>query len=84
MAVLRAWDTCDDPEESPTSFIKIVQDCGEIFIDFLQRLVLSINKAISDPGVKQVLIEMLVFENGNMKWKSVIRLLKVQPVPMGE
>jgi hypothetical protein len=84
LAVLSTWDKCENPQESPISFSKIVQDSGEIFTDFfffLQRLVLAINKAGSVPGAKQVFIKTLVFENGNIKCKCVIRLLKKQAVP---
>jgi hypothetical protein len=42
------------------------------------------NKAISDPDTRQVLIETLVYDNANTKYKNVIRLLKAQVMPMDE
>jgi hypothetical protein len=56
----------------------------ETFTDFLQRLVSAVNKVLSDPDVRQVLIETLAFENVNAKYKRAIRLLKAHTTPMDE
>lgn len=42
------------------------------------------NKAISDPDVKQVLIEALGLENANMEFTKVVGPLKVRAAPMEE
>jgi hypothetical protein len=41
-----------------------------------------VNKAISDPNVRQILIETLVFENVNTEYKKAIRQIKAQGVLM--
>jgi hypothetical protein len=51
---------------------------------FKQRLVSAVNKAISDPDVKQVLIEALGLENANMEFTKVVGPLKVRAAPMEE
>ena len=56
-------------------FYKALKMFSLIFI--LQRLVLAVNKAISDPDTKQVLIETLAYENVNSEYTKVVRLLKV-------
>lgn len=40
------------------------------------------NKVISDPDARQVLIETLVYEHSDIEWKKVIKPLKVWAVPM--
>jgi hypothetical protein len=54
-------------EGKSISFIKIIQGSGEAVIDFFfpQRLVSAVNKTVSDPDTRQVLIETLAFENAN-------------------
>lgn len=37
-----------------------------------QRLVSAVNEAVSDPDERQVLIETLVFENGNTECKVLL------------
>lgn len=82
LAPLWAWDKIEEPGERSTSFTKIAQGSGEAFTDYLQSLVSAINKAVSDPDVRQMVIEILAFENGNNECKRVIRPLKVQTAPM--
>ena len=79
---LRAWDKVEDPGKKSTSFTKIIQGSGEGFTYFCQRLVSSVNKVVSDPDERQVLIETLVYENANTECKNDIRPLKVQAAPM--
>lgn len=42
------------------------------------------NKAVLDPDTRQVLIEILAFENANTDCKKAIGPLKAQAAPMGE
>ena len=66
---LRAWDKFKETGEKFRSFIKTVQS-SEAFTDFSysQRLVSAVNKTISDPQAKWMLIDTLAFENVNTKY----------------
>ena len=66
LAALTAWDKFEETGKEFRSFIKIIQSSGA-FTDFsyLQRLVSAVNKNISDPEAKQMLVETLAFENVN-------------------
>jgi hypothetical protein len=50
---IRAWGEDEEPGKRFTSFTKILQGSEEAFTAFLQRLVSAVNKAISDPDVRQ-------------------------------
>lgn len=63
-------------------FTKIIQGSGTAFTNFLHRLILAANKAISDLEARQMVIETLAFENLNTEHKKVIRALKVRALPM--
>jgi hypothetical protein len=56
-------------------FYKALENPSLIFF-FKQRLVSAVNKAISDPDARGIMIETLVFENANTKCKNVITPLK--------
>lgn len=49
---------------------------------FLQRLTIALNRAISDPNAKEILIKSLAFENANDKCEKVIRPLKARSAPL--
>lgn len=57
LVVLRAWDKMEKQRKRSMPFTKIMQCQRETFIDILQRLKSSINRARSDQDTKQVLIE---------------------------
>ena len=48
------------------------------FTDFLQSLTSVLNRAISYPDAKEVLLESLSFENANAKYKKVVKLLAIE------
>ena len=66
------------------SFKKIMQSPRETFPDSLHGLTSAIYRAISNPGVKQGLIEILAFKNVNLAYRKVLRPLKAQSAPMDE
>ena len=77
---LRAWDMIEESEEKKsTSFTKIIQGSAKAFTEFLQRLGSAVNRAISDPETRYLLIKkILTFESANTKCKTAIRSLKAQ------
>ena len=61
-----------------------MQGSEEAFTEFLQRLSLAMNRAITDSETRQPLVEILVFENANVKCKRVIRPFKACEAPIDE
>lgn len=52
------------------SLTVIMQSPREMFTDFLHRFTSTVNRVISDPHAKQVLIETLVVKNANLEGKK--------------
>lgn len=61
--------------QKSTSFTKIIQGSEEAFTDFSERLVAAVNKAISDPEMRLVLMKTLAPEGANMECMKVTRPL---------
>ena len=66
------------------SFTKVTQGPKETFTDFSQRLISAANRMISDPEVRQILIECLAFENANSECKRVMMPAKARSTPIDE
>lgn len=70
-AAIRAWDKVGEQEKKiMMSFTIIMQNSWETFTDFVHWSMSTINKVIPDSDVKQVLIEVLAFENSNAECKK--------------
>jgi hypothetical protein len=67
---LRAWDLIQEPGEKFTSFTKIILGSSQLLINFLQGFGSAVNRDISDPENRQLLEEILAFENANTKCKN--------------
>lgn len=61
IAALNAWDRVEEFGKRVDSFTKIIWDTKQAFIDFFKRLTSAANRMISDPDVKQILIEYFAF-----------------------
>lgn len=84
-SAFNAWNSDEESEGRTESFIKITQGTKEAFTDFfLQRLMSTVNKMVSDPEIRQILIEPLVFENANSEYKMVIGPLKARSPAIDE
>lgn len=81
LAALNAWEKFKVSGKKSGSFTKIIQDSKEVFTNFLQRLILDINRVVSNPEDRQILIKSLIFENANSEFKAVIRPLKARSIP---
>lgn len=57
------------------SFTKIIQGSGEAFTDFSEILVAAVNKVISDPEMRPVLMKTLALESTNMECRKVTKTL---------
>lgn len=67
LAASKAWGKFEESGKKSRSFTKIPKEAFTIF--FLQRLTLTVNRIVSDPKDRQVLIEPLAFENANSEFK---------------
>lgn len=70
LVALRTWNKVEERGKSSMSFTKIMQSPRETFTNFLHRLTYAMDRAISDPDVRQVLIEPLAFKNANAECKE--------------
>lgn len=76
LAALNVWDKVEESGKMSESLAKIIQgqkkkDFHWLF--FLQRLIAAVNTRVTDPKVRQILIESLTFGNANSEGKIVIR-----------
>lgn len=75
-AALNAWDeVAERVERLEPFFFQAKQGLKETFLDFFQRLSLSVERSTLDPLVRKSWIKTLSFENGNAECKEVIRPL---------
>jgi hypothetical protein len=69
---LRAQDKVEEPIKVRLIYKDYIKGSGKAFTDFLQRLVSTANKAVSDLETRQILIETLAFENLDTEHKKKI------------
>lgn len=81
---LRAWNRVEPPGSNPLSFTKLVQNTNEPYTDFLSRLRKTVNRAVADPNVQDILLRTLSYENANSECEKALRPLKVQGAPLDE
>lgn len=83
-AALNAWEKIPEPGKPTEIYSKIFQGPREPFTDFLQRLTIAINRAVSDTNLRQILTESLAFSNANIECKRILMPLKVRAAPLEE
>lgn len=76
LANQNAWDNIEKSVIRSELFIKIMQDPKEVFTNFLQFLASARNIILSDPEIRQILIECLAFQN--IRMQNVIRPLETR------
>lgn len=81
-ASLNAWDKIQELRKRTESNTKVIQGPREPFSDFLQRLTKVVERGVADPEVRQVFIESLAFENGNLECKETLGPLKIRSIPV--
>lgn len=81
---MNAWVRVVESRKRIESFTKSIQGLKEAFTDILYRLTSAVNKMISDPDARQILIGSLTFENTNVECKRVIRPLRAKSAPIEE
>ena len=81
---LKAWERISSPGQASASFTQIKQSNGKTYVDFIARLHQNLNKTVSQPGLRGLLMQVLVYDNSNSECKKVIQLLKAQGAPLEE
>ena len=60
MICLKAWERINPPRQASISFTQIKQSNGEPYVDFIARLCQNLNKTVSQPGLRYLLIRVLL------------------------
>ena len=81
MICFKAWERINPPWQALVSFTQIKQSNGETFVDFITRLHQNLNKTVSRPGLRDLLMQVLAYDNANSEWKKVIQPHKAQGAP---
>ena len=84
MICLKAWERKNPPRQASVSFTQIKQSNGEPFVDFITRLHQNLNKTVSQPGLRDLLMQVLAYDNANSECKKAIQPLKAQGAPLEE
>ena len=84
MICLKAWERINPPRQASVSFTQIKQSNGESFVDFLARLHQNLNKTVSQPGLRNLLMQVLAYDNANSECKKAIQPLQAQGAPLEE
>ena len=66
------------------SFTQIKQSNGEPYVDFIARIHQNLNKTVSQPGLTDLLMQVLAYDSANSQCKKVIQPLKAQGAPLEE
>ena len=62
---LKAWERINTPGQASISFSQIKQSNGEPCVDFIARLRQNLNKTVSQPGLRDMLMQVLAFYSAN-------------------
>ena len=65
MVCLKAWERINTPGQASISFSQIKQSNGEPCVDFIARLRQNLNKTVSQPGLRDMLMQVLAFYSAN-------------------
>ena len=84
MICLKAWERINPPGQTSISFTQIKQSNGEPYVDFIARLHQNLNKTVSQPGLRDMLMQVLAYDNAISECKKVIQPLKAQGAPLEE
>ena len=57
---------------------------GDPYVDFIARLHQNLNKTVSQPGLRDMLIQVLAYDNANSECKKAIQPLKGHGAPLEE
>ena len=84
MICLKAWERINPAGQASISFTQIELSNGDTYVDFIARLCQNLNKTVAQPGLRNLLMQVLAYENANSECKKVIQPLKAQGAPLEE
>ncbi|XP_074852054.1 endogenous retrovirus group K member 10 Gag polyprotein-like [Carettochelys insculpta] len=84
LCCLKAWEKIAKPGESTPSFVKVKQSAQEPYVDFIARLKGVLDKTVSQPELKELLLQMLSFDNANGECQRTLRPLKCRGASLDE
>ena len=61
-----------------------MQSNGKPYVDFIARLRQNLNKTVSQLDLRDLLMQVLAYDNANSEFKKVIQPLKAQCAPLEE
>ena len=65
MICLKAWERINPPGQASISFTQIKQSNGEPYADFIVRLRQNLNKTVSQPALRDILMQVLALDGAN-------------------
>ena len=70
MICLKPWERINPPGQASISFTQNKQSDGETYVDFIARLCQHLNKTVSQPGLRDLLMQVLAYDNANSGCKK--------------
>ena len=67
MVCLKAWERINPPGQVSISFTQIKQSNGEPYVDFIAKQCQNLNKTVSQPGLRDLLMQVLAYDNAKSK-----------------
>ena len=76
MICLKGWERRNPPRKASVSFTQIKQSNGETYVDFIPRPHQNLTKTVSQPGLRDLLMQVLAYDNANSECKKATQPLK--------
>lgn len=70
MICLKAWEKINPPRQASISLTQNKQSNGETYVDLIARLWQHLNKTVSQPGLTDLLMQVLAYDNANSECKK--------------
>ena len=67
MICLKSWERINPPGQASISFTQIKQSNGEPYVDFIAKQCQNLNKTVSQPGLRDLLMQVLAYDNAKSK-----------------
>ena len=84
MICLKAWERVNPPGQALVSFTQIKQSNGEPYGDFIAKLHQNLNKIVLQPALRDLLKQVLAYDNANSECKKAIQPPKAHGASLQE
>ena len=75
---LRAWEKLNPPGHTTPSFTQVRQSNGDTYVDFIARLRKNLMSSVSHPNLRDMLLQLLAYDNANSECQKALQPLKAQ------